>query len=115
MRMAMSFRVPISLWARIEDDDEQDTFSTDEKKTPELSDKGKIPYLIGWFDSRHSTGRQDQEGYHVYRWNNSKNTLEEPDKWEPGSAAAQVYAHFKQHGAVNVSETGSDRIAQFTL
>lgn len=44
---------------------------------------------------------------------NSKNTLEEPDKWEPGSAAAQVYAHFKQHGAVNVSETGSDRIAQF--
>lgn len=75
--------------------------------------KGRVPYLIGWFDRRHSTGRQDQEGYHVYRWNKTKSILEELDKWEPGSTAAQVYAHFKQHGALNVSETGSGRIAQF--
>lgn len=75
--------------------------------------KGRIPYLIGWFDRRHSTGRQDQEGYHVYRWNAAKNTLEELDKWAPGSAAAQVYAFFKQHGAVDVTETGAGRVRKF--
>lgn len=75
--------------------------------------ENKKPYLIGWFATRHSTGRQDQEGYHIYRWSNTKNTLEELDKWEPNSAAAKVYAHFKQYGAVNVIETGSNRISEF--
>lgn len=77
--------------------------------------KGKIPHLIGWFDRRHDSGRPDQEGYHVYRWNNAKNTLEELDKWVPGSDAAQVYAFFKQHGAVDVIETGTARIKEFDL
>ncbi|MEO1768098.1 hypothetical protein, partial [Thiobacter aerophilum] len=71
------------------------------------------PYLLGWFDTRHSSGRWDQEGYHIYRWNTHTNTLEELDKWQPGSAAAQVYAFFKKHGAVNVAESGVSRIARF--
>lgn len=75
--------------------------------------ENKIPYLIGWFETRHSTGRQDQEGYHVYRWSKTKNTLEELDKWAPNSVAAQVYAYFKRHGAVNVTETGPDRVSEF--
>ncbi len=76
-------------------------------------ESNKAPYLIGWFDTRHSTGRQDQEGYHVYRWSKIKNNLEELDKWVPNSTAAQVYTYFKQHGAVNIAQTGISRISEF--
>jgi hypothetical protein len=71
------------------------------------------PYLIGYFASRSISGRQDHEGYHIYTWSPRKNTLQELDKWEPDSAAARVYAFFKQHGAADPTQTGADRIVHF--
>jgi len=71
------------------------------------------PYLIGWFESRRYSGRQDQDGYHIYIWDSVKNKLKELDKWQPQSAAAQVYAFFKKNGAVDTSTTGIDRLVNF--
>jgi hypothetical protein len=74
-------------------------------------------YLLGSFshaDNNHPTAQQvHRYGYRIYTWNPRKNTLQELDKWEPGSAAAQVYAFFKQHGAVDPTQTGADRIVHF--
>ncbi|MEO1768090.1 hypothetical protein [Thiobacter aerophilum] len=74
-------------------------------------------FIIGTFehpDNDHPTAKRvHRYGYCVYLWNTHTNTLEELDKWQPGSAAAQVYAFFKKHGAVNVAESGASRIARF--
>ena len=55
----------------------------------------------------------NQEGYHICVWHKSKNRLEEPDKWQSGSSAAQIYAFFKRHGAVDPAQRGADRIVAF--
>lgn len=71
-----------------------------------------IIYLIGIFNERYETGRAAY-GYRLYTWSPHKNTLQELDKWEPGSAAAQVYAFFKQRGAVDPTQTEAGRIVHF--
>ncbi len=43
--------------------------------------------------------RDGRPGYRIFDWNADKKTLRLLDKWMPGSKAAEVYAHFKVHGA----------------
>lgn len=70
-------------------------------------------YFIGRFNDRAYTGRSDQRGYHIYVWDAERDTLEELDKWESGSTAAQVYGWFKEHGAVDPTVIGSGRLVEF--
>ncbi len=86
-------------------------FSSDD--LPVIWDRAhQTSYFVGRFYSRRE-GRPDQAGYHIYRWDDRKNTLVELDKWQPGSPAAEVYDFFKKHGAVNVAGTGPDRSVAF--
>ena len=74
-------------------------------------------YIVGTFshaDNDHPTARKTHRyGYRIYRWDQSRNTLQDLDKWEPGSTAAQVYAFLKQHGAIDPTQHGKDRIVKF--
>lgn len=100
-------------WGNAGNDQANFTFSSDVPLTL-WDEKNRTPYLIGWFDNRHEPGRSmNRYGYRIYHWEKSRNTLQELDKWEPGSAAAQVYAFFRQHGAVDTTQTGKDRIVGF--
>lgn len=54
-------------------------------------------------------------GYRIYTWDSQNDFLRKLDKWDPGSAAAQVYTYFKQHGAVDPTQTGAGRIVRFDL
>lgn len=69
-------------------------------------------YLIGSYNYRSVSGHP---GYHIYSWNKKKHTLTHLNKWLPGSVGYQVYAYFKQHGAVDPTEEKSsiDRIVKF--
>lgn len=93
-------------WGKSQNEQADFAFSSD---TPLVlwDQKNHTPYLIGWFGSRDISGRQYQEGYHIYTWSPRKNTLQELDKWEPGSVATQVYEYFKQHGAVDTTKEKS--------
>ena len=93
---------------------EQENFSFSSEALISIWDKkGNVPYLIGSFDKSQDSGRLDQDGYHIYIWDSVKNKLKELDKWQPQSAAAQVYAFFKKNGAVDTSTTGIDRRVNF--
>lgn len=75
--------------------------------------KNRTTYFIGWYDGRRYGRRFNDRGYRIYRWDKPRNTLQELDKWEPGSPATQVYAFFRQHGAVDTTQSGKDRIVTF--
>lgn len=96
-------------------DNQQASFAFSSETPLIISDEtDKKNYLIGRINSRDDFG-VDRMGYQVYTWDKKKNTLTHLNKWLPGSVAYQVYAYFKQHGAIDPTKEKSsiDRIVKF--
>lgn len=78
-----------------------------------------IHYLIGPPIDEYHYGSFMSEpynyGYQIYTWDSQNDFLRKLDKWDLGSAAAQVYVYFKQHGAVDPTQTGAGRIVRFDV
>lgn len=63
-------------------------------------------WFITWHEARNDAA-SDAPGYRLRLWDAARQRLVAQDKWQAGSAAAGVYAHFKAQGARG---TGGDPI-----